>query len=173
MRLAPDTWPRASPPPATRVNSRRLAAALPPPTIIREERSSSGVGLFTLVGYHGGEALSRDNLYPVTCAQFLTARPMIIRITLLAARQEPAPLGKCSARLALQLAAFPPRRDFHGAAWMFSETVLGVGPSLKRIVPFAARQEPASLEEPQGRTAGPALQAGWVGLASFEGQGNR
>jgi hypothetical protein len=56
---------------------------------------------------------------------------------------------------------------------MFSETVLGVGPSLKRIVPFAARQEPASLEEPQGRTAGPALQAGWLGLATSGGQNNR
>jgi len=38
--------------------------------------------------------------------------------------------------------------------------VFGVGPSLKRIVLFTTRQEPASLEEPQGRTAGPALQRG-------------
>jgi hypothetical protein len=48
---------------------------------------------------------------------------------------------------------------------MFSETVFGVGPSLKRIVLFATRQEPASLEEPQGRTAR-ALRykrAGWGG----------
>ena len=45
---------------------------------------------------------------------------------------------------------------------MFSETVFGAGPSLKRIVLFAARQEPAPLEEPQGRTAGPALQAGFT-----------
>ena len=67
---------------------------------------------------------------------------------------------------------------------MFSETVFGAGPSLKRIVLFAARQEPAPLEEPQslpcaerrGRTAGPVLQAGcmiWVGLAPSEGQSNR
>jgi hypothetical protein len=28
------------------------------------------------------------------------------------------------------------------------------------IILFATQQEPASLEEPQGRTAGPALQAG-------------
>ena len=58
---------------------------------------------------------------------------------------------------------------------MFSETLFGAGPSLKRIVLFAARQEPASLEEPQGRTAGPALQAGciiWVGLPPSEGQSN-
>ena len=46
---------------------------------------------------------------------------------------------------------------------MFSETVFGAGPSLRRIVLFAARQEPTSLEEPQGRTAGPALQASGVG----------
>jgi hypothetical protein len=45
--------------------------------------------------------------------------------------------------------AFPLRRGFDGAAWMFSETVFGVRPSLKRIVRFATRQEPASLEEPQ------------------------
>jgi len=56
---------------------------------------------------------------------------------------------------------------------MFSETVFGAGPSLKRIVLFATQQEPASVEEPQGRTAGPALQAGWVGLAPSEGQSNR
>jgi len=48
------------------------------------------------------------------------------------------------------------------AAWMFSETRIRRGASLKRIVLFATRQEPASLEEPQGRTAGPALQAGIV-----------
>ena len=41
-----------------------------------------------------------------------------------------------------------------------------------RITLLAARQGPASLEEPQGRTAGPALQAGWVGLAPSEGQSN-
>ena len=62
---------------------------------------------------------------------------------------------------------------------MFSETVFGVGPSLKRIVLFAARQEPAPLEEPSAikiggpTTAGPALQAGWVGLAPSEGLSNR
>ena len=56
---------------------------------------------------------------------------------------------------------------------MFSETVFGAGPSLKRIVLFAARQEPAPLEEPQGRTAGPALQLGGVGLAPSEGQSDR
>ena len=56
---------------------------------------------------------------------------------------------------------------------MFSETVFGAGPSLRRIVLFAARQEPTSLEEPQGRTAGPALQAGWLGLATSGGQNNR
>jgi len=55
--------------------------------------------------------------------------------------------------------AFPPRRGFDGAAWTFSETVFGAWPSLKRIVRLATRQELASLEEPQGRTAGPALQA--------------
>ena len=38
---------------------------------------------------------------------------------------------------------------------------------------LAARQEPAPLEEPQGRTAGPALQAGGVGLTASEGQSNR
>ena len=68
------------------------------------------------------------------------------------------------------------RRGFDGAAWRFSETVFGAGPSLKRIVLLAARQEPAPLEEPQGRTAGPALQAGCrirVGLAPSEGQSNR
>jgi hypothetical protein len=31
---------------------------------------------------------------------------------------------------------------------MFSETVFGARPSLKRIVLFAAQQEPASVEEP-------------------------
>jgi hypothetical protein len=44
-----------------------------------------------------------------------------------------------------------------------------------RITLLAARQGPASLEEPQGRTAGPALQAGciiWVGLPPSEGQSN-
>jgi hypothetical protein len=60
------------------------------------------------------------------------------------------------------LAAFAPRHGFGGAACTFSETVVGVGPSLKRIVLFATRQEPAPLETPQGRTAGPALQAGIV-----------
>ena len=43
-----------------------------------------------------------------------------------------------------------------------------------RITLLATRQEPASLEEPQGRTAGPALQAGGVGgLAPSEGQSDR
>ena len=56
---------------------------------------------------------------------------------------------------------------------MFSESVFVAGPSLNRIVLLATRQEPASLEEPQGRTAGPALQAGWEGLALSEGQSNR
>ena len=45
-----------------------------------------------------------------------------------------------------------------------------------RITLLATQQEPASLEEPQGRTAGPALRAGciiWVGLAPSEGQSNR
>ena len=57
---------------------------------------------------------------------------------------------------------------------MFSESVFVAGPSLNRIVLFATRQEPASLEEPQGRTAGPALQAGGVGgLAPSEGQSDR
>jgi hypothetical protein len=51
---------------------------------------------------------------------------------------------------------------------MFSETVFGAGPSLKRIVVLATRQKPASLEEPQGRTAGPALQAGFVIEGQFE-----
>jgi hypothetical protein len=51
------------------------------------------------------------------------------------------------------LAAFPPRRDFDGAARMFSETVFGAGRSLKRIVLLAARQEPASLEGPLVHTA--------------------
>ena len=51
---------------------------------------------------------------------------------------------------------------------MFSETVFGAGPSLKRIVLFAARQEPAPLEEPHGRTAGPALQTGLVNEGQFE-----
>jgi hypothetical protein len=43
----------------------------------------------------------------------------------------------------------------------------------------ATRQERASLEEPSAikiggpTTAGPALQAGWVGLAPSEGQSNR
>jgi hypothetical protein len=32
---------------------------------------------------------------------------------------------------------------------MFSETVFGAGPSLKRIVVLATRQKPAPLEEPQ------------------------
>jgi len=59
------------------------------------------------------------------------------------------------------LAVLPPRRGFHGAAWMSSEAAFGAGQSLKRIILFATRQEPASLEEPQGRTAGPALQAGF------------
>jgi len=40
---------------------------------------------------------------------------------------------------------------------MFSETAFGAGPGLERIVLFAAQQEPVPLEEPQGRTAGPAL----------------
>jgi hypothetical protein len=44
---------------------------------------------------------------------------------------------------------------------MSSEAAFGAGQSLKRIILFATRQEPASLEEPQGRTAGPALQAGF------------
>jgi len=51
---------------------------------------------------------------------------------------------------------------------MFSETVFGARPSLNRIVLFAARQEPAPLEKPQGRTAGPALQAGLVIEGQFE-----
>ncbi len=54
-------------------------------------------------------------------------------------------------------AAFQPRHGFAGAACTFSETVFGGGPSLDRIILFATRPEPASLEEPQGRTAGPAL----------------
>ena len=51
---------------------------------------------------------------------------------------------------------------------MFSETVFGAGPSLKRIVLFARQKEPAPLEKPQGRTAGPALQAGFVIEGQFE-----
>jgi len=72
------------------------------------------------------------------------------------------------------LAAFPLRNGFDGAAWMFSETVFGAGPSLKRIVLFAARQEPAPLEEPSAikiggpTTAGPALQTGLVIEGQFE-----
>jgi len=39
---------------------------------------------------------------------------------------------------------------------------------------LAARQEPSPLEEPQGRTAGPALQAGCIiRLAPSECQSNR
>ena len=30
---------------------------------LSEERTSPQVGLFTLVGYHSGEALSRDNMF--------------------------------------------------------------------------------------------------------------
>jgi hypothetical protein len=49
---------------------------------------------------------------------------------------------------------------------------------ITRITLLATRQEPASLEEPSAikisgpTTAGPALQAGWVGLAPSEGQSN-
>ena len=101
---------------------------------------------------------------------------MIIRITLLAARQEPTSLGKCSARLALQSVsrrtAFPPRRDFDGAASRYLYPVacprfLTARPMIIRITLFEARQEPAPLEEPSAikiggpTTAGPALQAGW------------
>jgi hypothetical protein len=72
------------------------------------------------------------------------------------------PLEEYAAQGSLSsLAAFPLRRGFDGAAWMFSETVFGAGPILKRIVLIAARQEPAPREEPQGRTAGPALQASY------------
>jgi hypothetical protein len=56
---------------------------------------------------------------------------------------------ECSARLALQLCGFSTAPWFDGAAWMFSKTVFGAGPSLKRIVLFTARQEPAPLEKPQ------------------------
>ncbi len=60
------------------------------------------------------------------------------------------------------LAALPPRRAVGGAAWVFSETVFGMAPNLKQIILFASRPEPAPLEKPQGRTAGPALpRRGW------------
>jgi hypothetical protein len=55
------------------------------------------------------------------------------------------------------LAALPLRRGFDSAASTLSETVFRAEPSLERIVPLAARQEPAPLEKPQGRRAGPAL----------------
>jgi len=53
------------------------------------------------------------------------------------------------------LAAFPPRREVGGAAGMFTETVLDARPNLKQIVLLAAQQEPAPLDKPQGRRAGP------------------
>jgi len=68
------------------------------------------------------------------------------------ARRENVAQGSLS-----RLAALPPRRALGGATGMFSETVFGMGPSLKQIFLFAARQKPAPLEKPQGRRAGPAL----------------
>jgi hypothetical protein len=53
------------------------------------------------------------------------------------------------------LAALPPRRGLGGAAQ----------PIRIRIILFAARQEPAPLEEPQGRRAGPALP-GWTPMSA-------
>ena len=60
------------------------------------------------------------------------------------------------------LAAFPLRRGFDGAASRYLHPLtcpqfLRTRPMIIRITLLATQQEPASLEEPQGRTAGPAL----------------
>ncbi len=64
-------------------------------------------------------------------------------------RQENVALGPL-----FGLAAFPPRR------------ALDVAAQENRIILFAARQQPAPLEKPQGRRAGPALRRprGRIGL---------
>jgi hypothetical protein len=89
---------------------------------------------------------------------------MIIRITLFATRQEPASLEGPQGRTAGP-ALQPALRLFHRGVALtarpsgFQLTVFAVRPMIIRITLFATRQEPASLEGPQGRTAGPALQA--------------
>jgi hypothetical protein len=91
-------------------------------------------------------------LYPVICPQFSTARP--------ACSQKPySARGQASVAPTFRSAFFA-----------------GIRPADLKVSATAARQEPAPLEEPQGRTAGPALQAGCiirVGLAPSEGQSNR